>query len=101
MLEVVVSLMLLVTSVVKRDTSRPFVVAKRNQSYGQRKSKELPETKYMATTGDNSTTDEFQLYTIGAKSATCPITVDVQINGNQLPMEVDTGAALSIISERT
>ena len=55
----------------------------------------------MATTEDNSTTDEFQLYTIGAKSATCPITVDVQINGKQLPMEVDTGAALSIISERT
>ena len=52
-------------------------------------------------TEDNSTTDEFQVYTIGAKSATCAITVDVQTNGKQLPMEVDTGAALSIISERT
>ena len=55
----------------------------------------------MATTKDNSITDEIQLYTIGAKSATCLITVDVQINGKQLPMVVDTGAALSIISEQT
>ena len=55
----------------------------------------------MATTEDNSITDEFQLYTIGAKSATCLITVDVQINGKQLPMVVDTGVALSIISEQT
>ena len=55
----------------------------------------------MATTEDNSITDEIQLYTISAKSATCLITVDVQINGKQLPMVVDTGAALSIISEQT
>ena len=55
----------------------------------------------MATTEDNSITDEIQLYTIGVKSATCLITVDVQINGKQLPMVVDTGAALSIISEQT
>jgi len=66
------------------------------------KSKESPETKYVATTEDDSSAvDEFQLYTVGAKSATRPITVDVQINGKQLPMEVDTGAALSIVSKRT
>jgi len=53
------------------------------------------------TEDDSSAADEFELYTVGAKSATRPITVDVQINGKQLQMEVATGAALSIVSERT
>ena len=76
--------------------------AKKPQRSGPRKSKESPRTKYVATTEDDgSATDEFQLYTIGAKAATRPIIVDVQINGKQLLMEVDTGAALSIISEQT
>ena len=75
---------------------------KKPQRSGPRKNKESPGTKYVATTEDDGrATDEFQLYTIGAKAATRPIIVDVQVNGKQLLMEVDTGAALSIISEQT
>ena len=77
-------------------------VTKKPQRSGPRKRKESPGTKYVATTEDDgSATDEFQLYAIGAKAATRPIIVDIQINGKQLLMEVDTGAALSIISEQT
>ena len=47
-----------------------------------------------------SETEELHLFTIGAK-ATTPISVALAINGKQLTMEVDTGAAVSIISEHS
>lgn len=91
MLKVVVSPMLPVT---KRDTSCPFVIVEETTEIWTAKEQIMPGTKYVATTKDNSsTTDEFQLYTIGVKSVTSLITIDIQINGKQLPMEVDMGAA--------
>ena len=80
--------------VTKRDTTCPFVIVEETTEIWTAKEQKMPGTKYVATTEDNSsTTDEFQLYTIGVKSVTSLITIDIQINGKQLPMEVDTGAA--------
>ena len=43
--------------------------------------------------------EDLQLYTVGKKSSR-PIVVEPQVNGRALPMEIDTGAAVSLISER-
>ena len=63
----------------------------------------VPKTKYVATSSDaeDTTTDVFQLYTVGMKLATRPITVELSLDGKPITMEVDTGAAVSLISERT
>ena len=45
--------------------------------------------------------NEFQLYRVGKSALTDQIIVPLTLNGQQLDMEVDTGAALSIISEAT
>ena len=59
------------------------------------------KTKWVsADAGSASETEELQLFTIGAK-ATTPITVALAFNGKQLIMEVDTGAAVSIMSEHS
>ena len=44
--------------------------------------------------------EEFQLLTIGTRSSH-PISVDLVVNGKPLTMEVDTGAADSVLSEQT
>ena len=49
---------------------------------------------------DASSDSEFLLYKVGSRSSD-PITVSVLLNGKELAMEVDTGAALSVISEST
>lgn len=53
-----------------------------------------------STIADDSGTEEFQLFTVGAKVSS-PITADLCVDGQPLTMEVDTGAALSLISEKT
>ena len=50
-------------------------------------------------TGANSE-DEYHLHRLDDRSSH-PITVDVLVNGRPLGMELDTGAAVSIISEKT
>ena len=65
----------------------------------------LQNTKWITTGGSSkesaeSDSEEFQVFTI-AKKSSHPIQVTLLINGKQLNMEVDTGAAVSIISERT
>ena len=45
-------------------------------------------------------TTEFTMFKVGGK-ALHPIVVTVGVNGQQLPMEVDTGAAVSVISTTT
>ena len=55
-------------------------------------------TKHIAP--DDSDADEFKLHTVGSK-ASQPIILQVDIEGRTLPMELDTGAAFSIISEST
>ncbi len=44
---------------------------------------------------------EYTLYQVVARSPVKPLEVDVEINGQKLSMEVDTGAAVSLISETT
>ena len=46
---------------------------------------------------DEDSDESVDVYMVG-KSSTKPIRVDVQINGKPLLMEVDTGAAVSLIS---
>ena len=72
----------------------------RNRRQGPRPRKEARETKYVSTASDNSDVEEFHLFNVGSKSS-CPITVELQVEGKALPMELDTGAAFSIVSERT
>lgn len=57
----------------------------------------------MATSAgkDDKSNEDFQLYTMGTKSATRPITVDLDLNHKRVTMEVDTGAEVSLISEKT
>ena len=56
------------------------------------------KTKYVAKADEmGSDPEDFQLFTLGTK-ASRPITVDMRVEGRQLTMEVDTGAAVSIIS---
>ena len=43
--------------------------------------------------------EEYEMYTI--HGSTAPITVDLQLNGKQVSMEVDTGASQSIMSPET
>ena len=49
---------------------------------------------------DTSSGEEYHLHKLEERSPT-PINVQVLVNGRQLTMEVDTGAAISIISEET
>ena len=72
----------------------------RNRRQGPRPRKEARETKYVSTASDNSDVEEFHLFNVGSKSS-CPITVELQVEGKALPMELDTGAVFSIVSEHT
>ena len=45
-------------------------------------------------------TEDLNLFTIGETSSK-PIFVDVKVNGEPLTMEVDTGAAVTVISDET
>ena len=79
--------------------------AKKNaKSHGQtqRKSKEpRQQTAQNAWVAEEDTTEEeFHLFALGEKSSR-PIRVDMCVNNLTLPMEVDTGAAVSLISEMT
>ena len=49
---------------------------------------------------ETSEPEEMAVYTVGEK-ATNPIKVDVLINGRSFPMELDTGAAVTIIPDTT
>ena len=56
-----------------------------------------PTTQWKESTSDS---EELRLFTVGAKSST-PIAVELTVNGARITMEVDTGAAVSLISEQT
>ena len=45
--------------------------------------------------------NQYSLYQIGSKQASKPLQVEVVINGQPLSMELDTGAAVTLVSEET
>ena len=45
--------------------------------------------------------NEYSLYQIGSKQASKPLQVEVVISGQPLSMELDTGAAVMLVSEET
>ncbi len=49
----------------------------------------------------DSEDEEFTLFKVGGKSQQHPIVVTMSVNGQQIPMEVDTGASVSVISTTT
>ena len=55
------------------------------------------QTKYVSAKEETSDT-ELPIYAIG-ESSSRPLRTDVLVNGKRLTMEIDTGAAVSIISE--
>ena len=65
---------------------------------GSRGTHELHEGAVVSDSDASS--DEYHLHKVGARSAD-PIEIEVSVNGRDLSMEVDTGAALSVISEAT
>ena len=50
--------------------------------------------------GNADPTEEFRLFKVGERSSD-PMMIEVRANGKPLKMEIDTGAALSIISKET
>ena len=44
---------------------------------------------------------EYSLYKISSKQESKPLQVEVVINGQPLTMELDTGAAVTLVSEET
>ena len=62
-------------------------------------SKAKPNLSLSASNQTNQPNNVYPTFTFPGKGQ--PIVVTVKINGSKLPMEVDTGASLSIINEST
>ena len=61
-----------------------------------------PLTKtHQLLTGTTDEAEEHSLYHTKGPGTTPPILVTLQLNGQDLTMELDTGATLSIVSEKT
>ena len=61
---------------------------------------ELTSSSLVATT-DQAETDEYSLYHTQGHGTIPPILVDLRLNGKDISMELDTGATLSLVSEKT
>ena len=85
LLHIVVLLVLCVVSARRRDTSR-------RQGTGKVKAK-----THQLTSASENTEDEVPLLQLG-KGQASPITADVTVNDVPVTMEVDTGAAVSVMS---
>jgi len=80
----------------------------RGQSEGTRKQPQHTEHKRQAhhleeqspSHSEEQVTD-ITLFQVTQPSSRKPITLSIEVNGQQLPMELDTGAAVSIISTQT
>ncbi len=55
----------------------------------------------MVQVQEESDGDEYPLYQIGSTDAGKPLQVEVTINGQALQMELDTGTAATLFSEKT
>ena len=71
----------------------------REQHHGTTKTHHLQDDEQSSDDAPSSDS-EFLLYKVGSRSSD-PISVPMRLNGKELAMEVDTGAALSVISEST
>ena len=69
----------------------------RRSSFNRSSRSRPQQTKYVSAKEDTSDT-ELPIYAIG-ESSSRPLRTDVLVNGKRLSMEIDTGAAVSIISE--
>ena len=79
----------------------PACRSRKTSNFKRSNKKDSPEhTKFVELETTDSDPEELPLFTLGEK-ATNPIKVDILINGRSLPMELDTGAAVSIISDTT
>ena len=87
-----------VTSVEKGHISS-VCCSKKKPSY--RSTESVVREQYVTTTGFD-TDEDLPIKFVGSRqSQSHPIIVPVSINGKQLSLEVDTGAAVSILSEKT
>ena len=57
-------------------------------------------TKHLAEANDDSNDEEYHLHTV-ASTVAKPIKATLRVEGKPLTMEVDTGAAFSVVSENT
>ena len=68
------------------------------------RSKQRPQIRthqFLTSTTDQAETDEYSLYHTHGQGNTPPILVNLRLNGKDISMELDTGATLSIVSEKT
>ena len=77
----------------KKGHIAPACLKKKRTSSGSSKN-----TKHLTTASEDSDEEEFHLHTVSASSAK-PIMVTLKVEGKNLAMELDTGAAFSVISE--
>ena len=83
----------------KKVTSSRCVVPKKKPSY---RSIESAVREQYVTTAGSDTDEDLPIKLVGSRLLQShPIVVPVSINGKQLSMQVDTGAAVSILSEKT
>ena len=84
--------------------SKPRTQPRQQQpSHKGKFSKRKPETTHQIQTeaaAEGSSSDEYPIFKLGERSSK-PLEVPLIINGKRLTMELDTGAAVSIISEAT
>ena len=76
----------------------------RNKSPGQRRNQQPPRKRsvhHVEGSSEDDADDNFTLYSINSASKPRPYIVDIEINGKALPMEIDTGASLTLVSEGT
>ena len=57
--------------------------------------------KFLTSTTDQAETEEYSLYHTHGQGNTPPILVNLRINGKDIFMELDMGATLSLVSEKT
>ena len=64
------------------------------------KAAEQATTGHFSETGENSADSKYQLFVVQNLSGN-PIITTLLVEGQQLTMEIDTGAAVSLVSEET
>ena len=86
-----------------RDAECHFCKKKGHISRACRNKQRPPTKTHQLLTGvtDEAEPDEYSLYHTKGPGTTPPILVTLQLNGQDLTMELDTGVTLSMVSEKT